>query len=86
MPDAAERWDVEVDFVSVGSGSGGLSAAITAHDAGLETLILEKSGKVGGVLAYSGGEVWCGGNHLAHEAGIEDSLDEVQAACSDIHI
>ena len=79
MADAGEGWDVEVDFVSVGSGCGGLSAAITAHDAGLETLILEKSGKVGGALAYSGGEVWCWGNNLAREAGIEDSVDEVRS-------
>src|ERR1700758_2835877 len=79
MADTGERWDIEVDFVAVGSGSGGLSGAIAAHDAGLETLVLEKSTKVGGVLAYSGGEVWGWGNPLALEAAIEDSVDEVRS-------
>jgi len=79
VPETSKSWDVEVDFVSVGSGSGGLSGAIAAHDAGLEVLVLEKSPKVGGVLAYSAGEVWCGGNHLAEAAGYSDSLDEVRS-------
>ncbi len=70
-----EKWDIEVDLVSIGSGIGGLSAAITAHDHGLKTVVLEKSGEVGGVTALSQGQVWIAGNHLAKELGIEDSLD-----------
>ncbi len=67
------RWDLEADVVSVGSGGGGLSAAITAHDHGSSALVLERSTQVGGVTAYSMGEVWIPGNHLALELGIEDS-------------
>lgn len=67
------RWDLEADLVSVGSGGGGLSAAITAHDHGARALILERSPQVGGVTAYSLGEVWVPGNHLAAGMGIEDS-------------
>lgn len=66
-------WDLEVDFVSVGSGIGGLGAAITAHDQGLEALVLEKSSLLGGVTAYSYGELWVAGNHLEEREGIEDS-------------
>jgi 3-oxosteroid 1-dehydrogenase len=64
-----------VDVVVVGAGMGGLSAALTAHECGLSTLVLEASPKVGGAAAYSGGQVWVGGNHVAAARGIEDSIN-----------
>jgi 3-oxosteroid 1-dehydrogenase len=67
------KWDLEADVVSLGSGGGGLSAAITAHDHGSSALVLERSTQVGGITAYSMGEVWVPGNHLASELGIKDS-------------
>lgn len=67
------KWDVETDVVAIGSGLGGLAAAITAHDEGLRALVLERSDQVGGVSALSMGEVWVAGNHLAQDLGIEDS-------------
>ena len=70
-----EQWDMEADVVAIGSGGGGLCAAITAHDHGVSALVLERSDQVGGVTAYSMGEVWIPGNHLAREQGIEDSID-----------
>lgn len=70
-----QAWDIEADLVSIGSGIGGLSAAITAHDNGLETIVLEKSGEVGGVTALSQGQVWIAGNHHAREMGIDDTID-----------
>jgi 3-oxosteroid 1-dehydrogenase len=66
-------FDHEVDFIAVGSGLAGLTAAIRAHDAGLRVLVLEKSAKAGGVCAYSGGEVFVPGNHKMAEAGLSDS-------------
>src|SRR5688572_28170658 len=71
--DVPKRWDLEYDLVAVGSGAGGLGAAITAADCGASAVVLEKSDQVGGVTAYSMGEVWVPGNHLAQELGIEDS-------------
>lgn len=68
-------WDIETDFVSVGSGIAGLSAAITAREQGLEAVVLEKASQVGGVTALSMGEVWVAGNHHAAELGIEDSAE-----------
>ena len=68
-----ERWDLETDLVAIGSGCGGLAAAITARDHGLEAVVLERSDELGGVTAYSMGEVWIPGNHLAATMGIEDS-------------
>ncbi len=67
------KWDLEADVVAVGSGGGGLAAAITAHDHGASALVLERSDQVGGITAYSMGEVWIPGNHLEAELGIEDS-------------
>ena len=69
------KWDYEADIVAIGSGIGGLSAAITAHDLGSSALVLERSDQVGGVTALSMGEVWVAGNHHAAAKGIEDSVE-----------
>jgi len=69
------RWDLEADVVAIGSGGGGLCAAITAHDHGASALVLERANQVGGVTAYSMGEIWIPGNHLARQAGLVDSHD-----------
>ncbi|MBN9492785.1 FAD-binding protein, partial [bacterium] len=74
-------WDVEVDFVSIGSGIGGLAGAITAYDQGMSTVVLEKAALVGGVTAYSYGEVWVAANHLQEAAGIEDSQESGLRYC-----
>jgi 3-oxosteroid 1-dehydrogenase len=70
-----ERWDVEADVVAIGSGIGGLSAAIAAHENGAKALVLERSGQVGGVTALSMGEVWIAGSHHADTVGVKDSVD-----------
>jgi 3-oxosteroid 1-dehydrogenase len=70
-----EHWDMEADLVAIGSGIGGLSAAITAHDHGLKAVVLERSGQVGGVTALSQGQVWIAGNHHGRELGVEDSAE-----------
>jgi 3-oxosteroid 1-dehydrogenase len=70
-----EKWDMEADVVSLGSGIGGMSAAITAHDNGASAIVLERADQVGGVTALSLGECWVPGNHLEAELGIEDSAE-----------
>jgi len=57
-----------VDLLVVGSGAGGLCAAIVAADLGLEVLVVEKAAQVGGVTAWSYGQVWVPGNHLLPDA------------------
>lgn len=68
-------WDAETDVVCIGSGIGGLAAAIAAHDHGAKAIVLERAPDVGGVTAYSFGEVWVADNHLARAQGIEDSVE-----------
>jgi 3-oxosteroid 1-dehydrogenase len=70
------KWDVEADVVAIGSGLGGLGAAIVTHDNKRRAVVIEKARKLGGIGAYSGGEVFVPANHLQAAAGIEDSRDE----------
>ena len=70
-----QRWDLEADVICVGSGAGGLGAAITAHEHGASVMVLEKSEQLGGVTAFSMGEVWVPGNHLAKALGMDDSIE-----------
>jgi 3-oxosteroid 1-dehydrogenase len=67
---------VTVDVLVVGSGAGGMTAAITAHDQGLDTLLIEKSERFGGTSAISGGVIWVPDNHLMKKVGIADSAAE----------
>ena len=46
------------DIIVVGSGAGGMTAALTGSLLGLKVRILEKSGVIGGTTALSAGSVW----------------------------
>lgn len=48
----------ECDILVIGSGAGGLSAALTSSVLGMDVLVCEQSDKLGGASAISGGEVW----------------------------
>lgn len=50
-----------VDVLIIGSGGGGMAAALTAHASGLDTLVVEKSPYFGGSTALSGGGIWVPG-------------------------
>ncbi len=78
---AKQRWDLEVDVAVVGSGGAGLSAAVLAHDNGARVAVLERSDKIGGTTAVSGGGIWVPLNHHMAEAGAQDSREEALLYC-----
>jgi succinate dehydrogenase/fumarate reductase flavoprotein subunit len=69
------------DVIIAGSGAAGMVAAIVAHDAGLKTLLIERTDKIGGTTAVSGGGIWIPMNHRMADAGYADSRDEALAYC-----
>lgn len=76
------QWDIEVDVAVLGSGGAGLTAAILAHDQGARVAVFERSDKLGGTTAVSGGGVWVPLNHHMPEVGVEDSREAALAYCT----
>jgi succinate dehydrogenase/fumarate reductase flavoprotein subunit len=70
-----EQQRYECDLLVAGSGAAGLTAAITARDAGLKVVIAEKEAVFGGTTALSAGVVWIPCNDQARDAGLADSTD-----------
>ena len=71
-----QPWDREVDVVVVGSGAAGLSAALFAHEAGANVVVLEKGPTVGGTTARSGGVHFIPNNHLLRASGTTESKED----------
>ena len=67
---------VECDVLVIGSGAGGLSAAVTAARHGLEVIVAEKDALFGGTTARSGGWLWIPNHPMQREIGVSDSLEE----------
>lgn len=72
-PDA--RPSVDCDVLVVGSGAGGLSAAVTAAYHGLKVVVVEKADVCGGATSWSGGWAWTPGNPLAKAAGVNEDRE-----------
>lgn len=66
-----------VDLLIVGSGTG-MAAALAATELGLSSLIVEKTGYVGGSTARSGGAFWLPGNAVLAREGSRDTVDEAR--------
>ncbi|GAA3885931.1 FAD-binding protein [Leifsonia kafniensis] len=79
LMESVTEWDEEFDVVSVGSGAGGVVAALTAASEGASALVIEKYHQLGGVTSLSAGQVWMGPTTHAREAGFEDSPEEVRS-------
>ena len=76
--EAQNFWDVSADFVTIGAGTAGLAAAVSALDHGASVILLEENVDIGGHGMCSGGNVHLGGgtsNQRKH--GVEDSAERV---------
>lgn len=60
------------DVVVIGSGAGGLSAAVAAADGGASVLVVEKADTCGGATAWSGGWMWAPRNLFAQADGVNE--------------
>ncbi len=77
-------WDLETDVLVVGSGAAGLSAAITAKEAGLATLVVESTDRWGGTTAMSGGGLWMPTNPFVPEDSVEKALLYMDTVIGDV--
>ena len=74
-----KEFDKKVDVLVVGTGCGGLTAALTASISGsTEVLVIEKYELIGGTSATSGGVIWIPDNHHSRSLNIEDSQAEAK--------
>lgn len=71
-PDQVE-FEVTVDVAIVGGGGCGLSAALSAQQAGADVLVLERDTSTLGTTAMSTGLIPAAGSRFQKAAGIEDS-------------
>lgn len=72
---AGEAQTYDVDVVVVGAGAAGLSAALTAQEAGANILVLEKGGVTGGSTVRSGGKILAAGTKWQEAQGYTDNAD-----------
>lgn len=70
--------DQVVDVVVVGTGAGGMAAAVTARKLGLDVLLVEKEALYGGTTARSGGVLWVPNNPISTFKPELDSLDDAR--------
>ncbi|WP_427170634.1 FAD-dependent oxidoreductase [Arthrobacter sp. 92] len=66
---------LDCDVLVVGSGAGGLSAAVTAAYQGLKVVVVEKADVCGGATSWSGGWAWTPGNPLAKADGVNEDRE-----------
>ncbi len=70
-------WDTETEFLVVGSGAAGASAAAEAREHGLGVMLVDRYAG-GGTSVASGGVIYAGGGtRVQREAGVEDSPEEM---------
>ncbi|MET7879566.1 3-ketosteroid-delta-1-dehydrogenase [Micromonospora profundi] len=74
MPVPRQPRSTTVDLVVIGSGTG-LAAALSAHEAGLSVVVVEKSRWVGGSTARSGGAFWIPANPVLAAGRSGDTIE-----------
>ena len=76
--EAQNFWGLSADLVTIGAGTAGLAAAVSALDHGASVIMVDENVDIGGHGMCSGGNVHLGGgtsNQRQH--GVNDSADQV---------
>jgi fumarate reductase flavoprotein subunit len=79
LVDPGRRFELTVPVVIVGAGACGLIAALAAHDAGAEVLVLERDEQPAGSTALSSGFIPACGTRFQRERGVSDSVELMAA-------
>lgn len=72
-PETDPETDLETDVVVLGTGSAGLTAALSAAAAGAAVEVFEKAATVGGTTAVSGGVVWIPAHNRCPDVELTES-------------
>ncbi|BBX15567.1 3-ketosteroid-delta-1-dehydrogenase [Mycolicibacterium duvalii] len=72
-----QPFDHVTDVLVIGSGGGGMTAALAARTSGLQALVVEKADRFGGSTALSGGGIWVPGAPSQRREGYEPNPDDV---------
>src|SRR6476620_8252098 len=68
----------DYDVVVIGAGAAGMSAALFAAIRGAKTLLVEKTGFVGGTSALSAGSIWIPNTRHASDVAAADNAANVE--------
>jgi 3-oxosteroid 1-dehydrogenase len=71
--------NIKADFIIVGSGAAGLSAALTAIESGKSVIVLEHTDKIGGTSSLSGGQLFVPMNPKGGQIGFKDKREDALA-------
>jgi fumarate reductase flavoprotein subunit len=87
LPAAGIDFPLEIPVLVIGGGACGLTAALAAHDAGAEVLVLERDPSPSGSTAMSSGMIPAAGTALQKARGVDDTPEimvaDIQAKAHD---
>ncbi|MFQ5625139.1 MAG: FAD-dependent oxidoreductase, partial [Methyloligellaceae bacterium] len=79
LPAEEQSFEIEVPVLIVGGGASGLVAALAAHAAGADVVVLERDAVPGGNTALSSGMIPACETRIQREMGIDDSVEIMSA-------
>jgi fumarate reductase flavoprotein subunit len=73
------EFDTQVPLLIVGAGAAGLCAALTAKEAGIEAIVIERDAVLSGSTALSAGLIPAAGTRSQRDKGIDDTSEQLAA-------
>lgn len=74
LPGTDQTFDIEIPVLIIGGGASGLVAALAAHDAGAEVVVLERDPAPSGSTALSSGMIPACETRIQREMDVKDSV------------